>query len=205
MTGPTPPKGPPPDDPIPVLHGEVQETGPSFDRDSLRFESRTWTWGDEDVRRGLPWIGVFLVVFGGILLLGTAYPDAHILGSALTTALGVALLASWATGRGWGLYPGLLITAYSLPGLLVDLGVLPAGGGYGTFLFGVGLLGVAVIRWVGRHTWGWQLVVGAILTLAGGSEIAGRLWPGAPTLGDLLVPLVLILLGLVILTRAVRR
>ena len=39
------------------------------------FETRTWTWGDEDVRRGLPWIGVFLVVFGGILLLGTAVPE----------------------------------------------------------------------------------------------------------------------------------
>ncbi len=109
----------------PVLVGEVEEPGAGFGRGSFRLETRTWTWGDEDVRRGLPWIGVFLVVFGAILLLGQAVPDAHVLGSALTTALGVALLVSWATGRGWGLYPGLLITAYSLPGLLVDLGVLP--------------------------------------------------------------------------------
>lgn len=176
----------------PVLHGEVQEpnSGFGYDSGSFRFERRTWTWGDEDVRRGLPWIGAFLVAFGVILLLGTAYPSAHILGSALTTAFGVALLVSWATGRGWGLYPGLLITAYSLPGLLVDLGVLPAGSGYGTFLFGVGLLGVAVMRWTARRTWGWQLVVGGILALAGGSEIGSRLWPGFPGLGELLGPLV---------------
>lgn len=191
----------------PALHGEVEEpaTGTGRDRGSFGFETRSWTWDDEDIRRGLPWMGVFLVVFGGILLLGTAFPSAHVVGSALTTAIGVALLVSWATGRGWGLYPGLLITAYSLPGLLVDLGLIPAGGGYGTFLFGVGLLGVAAMRWYARRTWGWQLIVGGILALAGGAEIASRLWPGFPGLGDLLGPLVLILIGLVILSRAVRR
>jgi hypothetical protein len=191
----------------PALHGEIEEPGPEsgYGRGGFRFDTRSWTWDDEDLRRGLPWMGVFLVVFGGILLLGTAFPSAHILGSALTTALGVALLASWATGRGWGLYPGLLITAYSLPSLLVDLGLIPAGGGYGTFLFGVGLLGVAVMRWSARRTWGWQLIVGGILALAGGSEIASRLWPGFPGLGDLLGPLVLILIGVVILSRAFRR
>ena len=189
----------------PVLRGEVRE--PSTDRGpgAFRFEARTWAWGDEDVRRGLPWFGVFLVAFGGILLLGQAYPRAHILGSALTTALGVALLVSWATGRRWELYPGLLITAYSLPGLLVDLAIVPAGSGYGTFLFGVGLLGVAARRYAARRTWGWQLVIGAILALAGGSEIGTRLWPGFPGLGDLLGPLTLVLLGLVILSRGVRR
>jgi hypothetical protein len=190
----------------PVLQGEVEEPGSGYGRGSaFRFESRTWTWGDEDVRRGLPWIGVFLVVFGAILLLGQAYPQAHILGSALTTAFGIALLLSWATGRGWGLYPGLLITAYSLPGLLIDIGVLPAGSGYGTFLFGVGLLVVAAMRWSARRQWGWQLVVGAILALAGGSEIASRLWPGFPGLGELLLPIVLVVLGVLIITRAGRR
>jgi hypothetical protein len=189
----------------PPLHGDVQEPGTGRGPGAFRFQARSWTWGDEDVRRGLPWIGVFLVVFGGILLLGQAYPNAHILGSALTTAFGVALLVSWATGRGWGLYPGLLITAYSLPGMLVDLSVLPAGAGYGTFLFGVGLLGVAAMRYGARRTWGWQLLVGAILTLVGGNEIGTRLWPGLPSLGDLLGPLVLVLLGLVIISRAVRR
>ncbi len=192
------------DEQRPPLHGEVEEPG-SHGSGSFRFEARDWTWGDEDVRRGLPWIGVFLVVFGGILLLGAAYPNAHVLGSALTTAFGVALLATWATGRGWGLYPGLLITAFSLPGLLVDLGLLPAGAGYGTFLFGVGLLGVAIMRWTARRTWGWQLVVGGILAVAGGAEVAPHLWPGFPTTGDLLGPLVLVVLGLLILGRAARR
>jgi hypothetical protein len=191
----------------PAVHGDVQEPGNGGPRGSggFRFETRKWTWDDEDVRRGLPWMGVFLVVFGAILLIGQAYPGAHSLGSAITTAFGVALLVSWATGRGWGLYPGLLITAYSLPGLLIDLGIIPAGGGYGTFLFGAGLLGIAAIRFAARRTWGWQLIVGGILALAGGSEIAARLWPGIPALGDLLAPVILILLGAVILSRGFRR
>jgi hypothetical protein len=195
----------------PVLRGEVQEPGggptPGNGRGpgGFRFEARSWTWSDQEVRRGLPWFGVFLVVFGAILLVGQTYPRAHILGSALTTAFGLAFLVSWATGRRWGLYPGLLITAYSLPGLLVDLTLLPAGSGYGAFLFGIGLLGVAAMRYGSRRTWGWQLVIGAILALAGGSEIGTRLWPGFPSLGNLLGPLVLVLLGLVILSRGVRR
>lgn len=189
----------------PALRGEVQEPESGRGPGAFRFQARAWTWDDEDIRRGLPWIGVFLVVFGAILLLGQAYPQAHVLGSALTTAFGIALLVSWATGRGWGLYPGLLITAYSLPGLLIDLTLLPPGPGYGTFLFGVGLLAVAAMRYGARRTWGWQLIVGGILALAGGSEIAARLWPGFPGLGDLLGPIVLVLLGLVIISRALRR
>ena len=187
----------------PAVHGDVQE--PRGGSGGFRFETRNWTWDDEDVRRGLPWMGVFLVVFGAILLIGQAYPGAHSLGSAITTAFGVALLVSWATGRGWGLYPGLLITAYSLPGLLIDLRIIPTGGGYGTFLFGAGLLAIAAIRFAARRTWGWQLIVGGILALAGGSEIASRLWPGVPALGDLLAPVILILLGVLILSRGFRR
>jgi hypothetical protein len=189
----------------PTVHGDVQEPGHGPTGGGFRVDSRGWTWDDEDVRRGLPWMGVFLVVFGAILLIGQAVPGAHVLGSAVTTAFGVALLISWATGRGWGLYPGLLITAYSLPSLLIDLAVIPAGGGYGTFLFGIGLLGVGAVRFAARRRWGWQLIVGGILALAGGSEIASRLWPGFPGVGDLLGPIVLVLLGLLIVSRNVRR
>lgn len=194
-----------PDDEGPALTGEVEEGGRIFGRTAIRSETRAWTWEDEDVRRGLPWIGVFLVVFGAILLLGQAYPDAHVVGSGLTTAIGIALLVSWASHRSWGLYPGLLITAVSLPSLLVDLGVLPAGSGYGTFLFGVGLLAIAAMRWRARGTWGWQLVVGGLLTLAGGADLADRIWPGFPDGGELLGPLFLVALGILILGRAVRR
>ncbi len=194
-----------PDDERPALTGEVEDRGRTFGRTTIRSEARAWTWEDEDVRRGLPWIGVFLVVFGAILLLGQAYPDAHVVGSGLTTAIGIALLVSWATHRSWGLYPGLLITALSLPSLLVDLGALPAGSGYGTFLFGVGLLAIAAMRWRARGTWGWQLVVGGLLALTGGADLADRIWPGFPDGGELLGPLFLVALGILILGRAMRR
>ena len=38
----------------------------------------TWEWGPDQARRpGLPWIGIFLLVFGGLLLLQQVYPDAQ--------------------------------------------------------------------------------------------------------------------------------
>lgn len=194
-----------PGDGGPPLSGEVQDGDRGFGRGAFRSRGRVWTWDDEDVRRGLPWFGVFLVVFGAILLVGQAYPEAHILGSALTTAIGIALLVSWATHRSWGLYPGLLISAFSLPGLLVDLRLLPAGSGYGSFLLGVGLLAIAAARWRARGTWGWQLLVGGVLAITGGAELADRIWPGFPSLGDILGPVFLLALGILILSRAVRR
>ena len=41
-----------------------------------------WDWGPNDARRpGLPWIGVFLLVFGGLLLIQQAYPELESAGS----------------------------------------------------------------------------------------------------------------------------
>ena len=42
-----------------------------------------WEWGPDDTRRpGLPWIGIFLLVFGGLLLIQQLVPQA-----AMCTAL----------------------------------------------------------------------------------------------------------------------
>ena len=45
--------------------------------------------------------------------------------------------------------------------------------------------------------WGWQLVLGVILFAIGASSIA------VPALGDLLWPLVLVILGVAVLVRAI--
>src|SRR5262245_11773147 len=37
-----------------------------------------WEWGPDDQRRpGLPWIGIFLLVFGALLLIQQVYPQAR--------------------------------------------------------------------------------------------------------------------------------
>ena len=57
----------------------------------------TWEWGPDQARRpGLPWIGIFLLVFGGLLLLRQLFPEARSLGSLITLAVGIAFLIKWA-------------------------------------------------------------------------------------------------------------
>src|SRR3954470_2894789 len=87
-----------------------------------------WDWGrDEDRRPGLPWVGVFLLVFGGLLLLQRFVPALQFAGSAFLLAVGLVLLVRWAAERGTGsLYAGAIITGLALPDVLEALGV--AGG-----------------------------------------------------------------------------
>ena len=49
-----------------------------------------WSWGPDEQRRpGLPWIGVFLIVFGALLLIERALPDYQRLGDVAVLAAGV--------------------------------------------------------------------------------------------------------------------
>ena len=71
--------------------------------DARRAETRVyhWEWGPGDARRpGLPWIGIFLLVFGGLLLLQQAFPQFEALGSIVVLAVGLAFLIKWAIDRG---------------------------------------------------------------------------------------------------------
>ena len=53
----------------------------------------TWEWGPEEGRRpGLPWIGIFLLVFGALLLIQQLFPQAKALGSLVFVAIGLAFL-----------------------------------------------------------------------------------------------------------------
>ena len=79
-----------------------------------------WEWGPDDARRpGLPWIGIFLLVFGALLLIQSIFPEAQALGSVVVLAIGLAFLVRWAITRGTGsLYAGAIITALAVPGVL---------------------------------------------------------------------------------------
>jgi hypothetical protein len=155
------------------------------------YDSGEWSY--ERRRPSIPLLGIFLVALGALLLIEQVAPGAATLGfGGIVLALGIALLISWARG-GWGLYPGILLVALSLPGVLIELGVLPPRDGYSTLLLGAGLLAVAAARLRDRRGLGWQGLVGAVLVLFGAASILA--WTG----GSLLLPALLITFGLLVI------
>ena len=158
-----------------------------------------WEWGPDGTRRpGLPWIGIFLLVFGGLLLVQQAYPQFESLGSVLVLAIGLAFLVKWAIDRGTGsLYAGAIITALAAPGLLNAAGIEAEG--LTTFSLGVAFLFIAAVRAATGGGWGWQLWFGGLLALIGGVTI------GSPAAGGLVVPALLIALGAALLIREAGR
>ncbi|MEO8469558.1 MAG: hypothetical protein ABI573_07835 [Chloroflexota bacterium] len=155
-----------------------------------------WQWGPDDKRRpGLPWIGVFLVVFGALLIIQYALPDYQNLGNTAVLAAGLAFLLVWALRRGTvPLYLGAFLTAAAIPGTIRGLGYA-IGAGWGTLFFGVALLFIALVRATRSGGWGWQAIAGAGLVLLASSEIA------VPEVSSLIVPALLVVLGGILLIR----
>lgn len=149
----------------------------------------TWEWGPDQARRpGLPWIGIFLLVFGGLLLLQQLYPEFEGAGSVLVLAIGLAFLIKWVIDRGTGsLYAGAIITALAAPGLINALGY--DADGLGTFCFGLAFLFIAAVRAASGGGVGWQAWFGGLLALLGGVNMV------TPEVGGLIVPLILVILG----------
>jgi hypothetical protein len=155
----------------------------------------TWEWGTDDQHRpGLPWIGIFLLVFGGLLLLQQLFPQFQAVGSVVVLAIGLAFLVKWAVDRGAGsLYAGSIITALALPGLLNAAGI--EANGLTTFFLGVAFLFIAAVRLATGGGAGWQLWFGGLLAVIGGAQIAN-----AP-LGGYILPVILVALGLLLIVR----
>ena len=154
-----------------------------------------WNWGQEDNRPQIPWIGVFLVILGGLLVL-KQLPGYQNLGAGLVVlAAGLAFLVIWLIRRStFALYAGALLTAAAVPDVVQGLNVV-VGTGFGTICYGVAFLFIALVRAVSRGGWGWQLIVGLVLLALGVSEMA------IPNAEALALPLLLIVLGVVVLTR----
>lgn len=167
--------------------------GPDDPGPNVRFV--TWEWGPgEDRRPGLPWFGVFLLIFGGLLLIEQLVPEARDLGSGLVLAVGLAFLVKWAVDRGTGsLYAGAIITALAAPGVLQALGV--RADGLTTLSLGIAFLALAVIRAVSGGGLGWQATVGGLLTLLGAVSAL------TPSIGGLIIPLLLVTVGIAVLLR----
>lgn len=156
-----------------------------------------WRWGPDEARRpGLPWIGIFLLVFGGLLLVQELFPEARALGSLVFAAIGLAFLVKWAIDRGTGsLYAGAIITALAAPGLIEEA-TNATYDGLGTLCLGLAFLFIAAIRaWSGGGV-GWQAWFGGLLAIIGIAEMVTL------GIGDLVVPIVLVLLGVALVVRA---
>jgi len=163
----------------------------------------SWEWSEASAgprgRSRLPWFGIFLVVFGFLLLLQTMFPALAAAGSVAFLAVGVAFLVSWVINRGMGpLYMGSIITALAAPGLLQAAGVA-SGSGLGTLCLGVAFLFIAAVRAGTGHGYGWQVGLGGILALIGASSMA------VPGFNDLVWPIALVVLGGLLLLRASAR
>ena len=157
-----------------------------------------WQWGAEESRRPhLSWIGVFLVVFGGLLILeNSMYGD---LGNIAVLAAGLASLLAWVVRRGTvALYFGAFLTAAAVPGAIEGASGTELGAGWGTLFFGIALLFIALVRVSGRGGWGWQAIAGGALVLLASTEIA------VPNVGSYVLPALLVVLGLLLLLRGGR-
>jgi hypothetical protein len=155
-----------------------------------------WQWGrEEDRRPRLPWIGIFLVVFGALLLVREGLPQYLTATNLLVLAAGLAFLIVWLLRKGtFPLYAGAFLTASAIPGLVESLNVFP-GPGFGTLCFGLAFLFIALVRVTRGGGVGWQAAVGLVLAALGGSEMI------LPTASALILPVLLVVIGLVLLTR----
>ncbi len=155
-----------------------------------------WEWGrEEDRRPRLPWIGIFIMVYGVLLLIDRLASQYLVAGNLLVLAAGLAFLIIWLLRRGtFALYAGAFLTASSVPGLVEGMGYLP-GEGFGTLCYGLALLFIGGVRMTRGGGVGWQALIGVLLVVLGGSQMA------IPSVAGLVLPVLLIVFGLVLLTR----
>jgi hypothetical protein len=159
-----------------------------------------WGWNPEEERReGVPWIGLFLLVFGALLLLERFVPEFRALGASFILAIGLAFLLRWVVRRSVAsLYVGALITGLALPGVVAGLGI-HEGPGQTQFFLGLAFLFIAAVRLASGAGVGWQAWIGVILTVLGGSQLI------QPAVSDLILPILLVALGAAVVFRGWRR
>jgi hypothetical protein len=173
------------------------------DRNEPPKAVRIDSWGFETGTAGrgnrIPLFGVFLILFGLLLVAGQLFKVAQLGASALFLALGIVLLLVWVRDRSdAALYVGVFVTALALSDLLTGADVVK-GSGWGTLFLGIGVLGIALIRVQQHKSWGWPLIIGGVLGFWGGSEIATSY--ANVDLDRLVGPVLLVLLGVWIVSR----
>jgi len=168
--------------------------GPPPEQGGMR--GYTWEWGrEEDRGPRLPWIGVFLVIYGVLLLVEKVADQYLVPANLLVLAAGLTFIILWLLRRGtFSLYAGAFLTASAIPGLVEGIDY-NAPTGLGTLCYGIAFLFIAGVRLQRGGGIGWQAILGGALALLGASQLA------LPTSADVILPVVLVILGLVLLTR----
>jgi hypothetical protein len=163
-----------------------------------------WSLGQAEAGRLGLWIGVGLLAIGTYLVLEQFVPAVRILGSLGLALAGGVLLAWVATGRAgaWALNVGAILAGYGAFRFAAEVAGLRTVG-WGTLGAGLGLLVLAALRMRRGGRFGWQAWVGAFFVVWGGWGALGSVIPGFPSLGDLLVPGLVVLAGVVILRRGI--
>ena len=212
-----------PTDETPVLVGEVLEdgrtwaprgggpgagaagTGPAGPPPGPGVRVVSWGISQAEAGRLGLWIGLALVAFGGYLVLAEFVPGISLIGSLALAILGGVLVAWHLAGRAgaWAVHAGVVLAGFGAGRLVAEVAGLPSAG-WGTLGAGIGLLLIAVVRVTRGEGFRWQAWVGGALAVFGGWGVLGTLIPGFPTLGDLIVPVVLVLIGVAVLRRGFR-
>ena len=174
------------------LPGTTQKPPP----ESGEVRSYGWQWGrDDDRQPELPWIGIFLVVLGGLLLLDRALPEYVSLGNVIVLAAGLAFLILWLLRRStFALYAGAFLTAAAVPNLIESL-LARELEGLGTLSYGVAFLFIGAVRMSRGGGIGWQTLIGVLLVALGASQLA------LPDAVSLIFPALLVGLGIILLSR----
>ena len=117
-------------------------------------------------RPGLPWIGIFLLVFGGLLLAPAALPRRRARSARCSCSRSASRSSiRWAIARGTGsLYAGAIITALAVPGALTQRRARPRGAGHAV-ASGIAFLFIALVRLASGGGIGWQAWFGGLLAL----------------------------------------
>jgi hypothetical protein len=154
--------------------------------------------------RSIVWIGIGLLVVGIYLLLSLFIPALSLLGSVILLILGLVLLASYFSARrgGWALYVGAILTAVGVARLLDGIVAMPSHGPT-AIAIGIAFIAISWIRRTARRGGGWELKVGIVALAYGLLELAIGFTPGSPSLLDLALPILLLLIGFVVVSRGI--
>jgi len=164
--------------------------------DAWGFEG---SWGGSQRGRRIPMLGLFLIALGLFLAAGEFFSVAQIGASAFFLAVGALLIATGVRDKSdLALYVGVFIAALALSDLLTGLGLIH-GYGWGTLFLGLGVIGLALVRSRTGRSWATGLVVGAVITAWGASQVATSYL--SLNLDRLIVPALIVLLGLYIVRR----
>lgn len=177
------------------------------DKDSPKIVGNDdWTWMGRwsSQRGGFPTFGVFLIVFGLLLVAGQFFTIAEYGVAAFFLAIGLVLIAAGLRDHtDFGLFFGVFIAGLALSDLLTAAKVIHSDDpGWGTLFVGVGWIVAALWRstWGRRH--GAALFFGIVFALWGAFQVAGSQvnFPADKLVG----PLLIVLLGVWIVSRRMR-